>query len=784
MKKIRFLAFCLLLSSLSHAQYKVRFIINENTTIKHDSIYVTGTFSNWDSTANVKYQLQPYGKNQRSVVVNMPAGEHRYKFHRGSWFTVEKQYNAEEVYDRIVSINKDIVFTDTILGWRDEIIRDKMIGLASDKPDSSKIQIMAALANIYGFFPEYFNADSAFYYAQSALSMQQRIKETVKSSQLNLHEYNIQLMNLQEVIASLLHSLGNYTKSLELRFENVKLAEEEKDVWSVIEAIRRITADYYSMKEYQNVLIYGKRIDSIIAKINKNARGYAWASWTANNIIADAYYKLGRPDSALYYGLKMKAIHVMNTWPGYIITGDLLLGDIYSANGMIDSAFSYYRNTIPVALSQSAVQAIAQIQTGMARLFQKTGRIDSALIYARRALLFYQTNKTTVRAWGENNDSYVAEISPLLAELYRANGQLDSAYLYLRLSVTIKDSLYNSDKVRQFQTLGFNEVSRRQQLEQQNREAKQQYLTKIKMYGLISIITGFVVLAFILYRNNKQKQKANVLLQSQKQEIEKTLGELRTTQKQLIQSEKMASLGELTAGIAHEIQNPLNFVNNFSEVNKELLVELKEEISKGNLNEVKTIADDVISNEEKINHHGKRADAIVKGMLQHSRSSSGVKEPTDINALADEYLRLAYHGLRAKDKSFNATMQTDFDPAIGIVNVVPQDIGRVILNLITNAFYVVNEKKKSGLIGYDPTVTVATKKTNAGVLITVKDNGNGIPAAVRDKIFQPFFTTKPTGQGTGLGLSMSYDIVKAHGGELKVETKEGEGTTFFISLPG
>jgi signal transduction histidine kinase len=245
----------------------------------------------------------------------------------------------------------------------------------------------------------------------------------------------------------------------------------------------------------------------------------------------------------------------------------------------------------------------------------------------------------------------------------------------------------------------------------------------------------------------------------------------------------MASLGELTAGIAHEIQNPLNFVNNFSEVNRELLAEMKDEMDKGNIVDAKEIANDVIANQEKINHHGKRADAIVKGMLQHSQSGSGVKEPADINALADEYLRLAYHGLRAKDKSFNATLKTNFDENIGKVNIIPQDIGRVILNLITNAFYAVNERSKQGIAGYEPTVEVSTRKEGDKVLIAVKDNGDGIPQKILDKIFQPFFTTKPTGQGTGLGLSLSYDIVKAHGGELKVETKAGEGSEFIIYLP-
>jgi len=251
----------------------------------------------------------------------------------------------------------------------------------------------------------------------------------------------------------------------------------------------------------------------------------------------------------------------------------------------------------------------------------------------------------------------------------------------------------------------------------------------------------------------------------------------------LIQSEKMASLGELTAGIAHEIQNPLNFVNNFSEVSHELLIEMKEELNNGDLEEVREITNDIEQNLEKINHHGKRASDIVKGMLQHSRSSDGKKEPTDINALADEYLRLAYHGLRAKDKSFNATLETDFDQSIGLLNISPQDMGRVVLNLITNAFYAVDEKKKSGAENYEPTVTVMTKKEGDHLEIKVVDNGDGIPKKVLDKIFQPFFTTKPTGQGTGLGLSLSYDIVKSHGGELKVETSVGKGTSFIIQLP-
>ena len=364
-----------------------------------------------------------------------------------------------------------------------------------------------------------------------------------------------------------------------------------------------------------------------------------------------------------------------------------------------------------------------------------------------------------------------------LATIYKSQNKSDSAFIYLQYATAAKDSLLSLEKIKQIQNIGFDEQLRLQELEKEKIESQ----TKIRTYTLLAGLGVFLAIGMILYRNNRQKQKANKVL-------EKTLTNLKSTQSQLIQSEKMASLGELTAGIAHEIQNPLNFVNNFSEVSTELVDEMNEEMGKGNMEDAKLIAQDLKQNLEKIYHHGKRAGDIVKGMLQHSRSSSGIKEPTDINALADEYLRLAYHGLRAKDKFFNATMKTDYDESIGNINIIPQDIGRVILNLITNAFYAAPLPPEGGFLDpeykHSPTVWVSTKKLGDKVLISVRDNGPGIPKKILDKIFQPFFTTKPTGQGTGLGLSLAYDIVKAHGGELKVETKEGEGSEFIISLPG
>jgi signal transduction histidine kinase len=304
-------------------------------------------------------------------------------------------------------------------------------------------------------------------------------------------------------------------------------------------------------------------------------------------------------------------------------------------------------------------------------------------------------------------------------------------------------------------------------------------------YGLC--VVGLIFMADRIQRRRllaRERERTKDRELAQAKEIEKAYTELKTTQAQLIQAEKMASLGELTAGIAHEIQNPLNFVNNFSEVNTELIDELKEDLQKGKTNEAISIADNVKQNNEKITYHGKRADSIVKGMLQHSRNSNGKKEPTDINTLADECLRLSYHGMRAKDNSFNIKMETQFDSSLPLININSQEVGRVLLNLFTNAFYSLQQKKRQAGDHFEPTVTVKTTKTLNGISIIVSDNGNGIPQKVIDKIFHPFFTTKPTGEGTGLGLSMSYDIItKGHGGELKVETKEGEFAEFTITLP-
>ena len=464
----------------------------------------------------------------------------------------------------------------------------------------------------------------------------------------------------------------------------------------------------------------------------------------------------------------------------------------YDASGQILKKNENYTEAIPFfkkslenfSKQEQYAWAIPYALVNLTDCYFNIGDYKLALQYGLRCLERDKTNP--------NTSLINKRVTLWLSKIYEKLGNKTLAYNYLKIHQEIVEE---SEKLDELNRIADEEVKAILDKSQKEIDAleKEKELTKQKsktqrllIFSIAGAFMSALILALILYRNNKSKQKANSLLQEQKEEIETTLEKLEATQTQLIQAEKMASLGELTAGIAHEIQNPLNFVNNFSEVNKEMLEELKAERLKPHVDRDDQLEDeiigDVIANEEKISHHGKRADAIVKGMLQHSQSSSGKKEPTNINALVDEYLRLAYHGLRAKDKSFNASFETDLDASIGKVNIVPQDMGRVIMNLVSNAFYAVNERKQQSKEGYEPTVTVSSKKVGDSIQVIVADNGNGIPQKVLDKIFQPFFTTKPTGQGTGLGLSLSYDIVKAHGGEIKVESVEGEGTTFKIEL--
>lgn len=628
--------------------------------------------------------------------------------------------------------------------------------ISTGNNDTATVLSMVELADQYKFS----NVDSALFYGQKAF---------VVSRKLKFYEGEYKSLF---ILGYALSMTGNSTRALELELKALRITEKYNFTIGRGQILNRLGIIYRSAGDFSSSLFYHKKS----LQLFNSSRNYNMAV-PAEVYLGMTYRALNVLDSALFYSLradkKIKQYGDSTMSCPNLIT----LGRIQLVKGNVQPALNYFQQALSdgYLIDQYFFTSIANIE--IAEIYQQAGQRDSTIYYAQRALDDAQKNGSGLS---------IAEVSIFLSSLHEKSN-LELALRYHKMAVAALKKTNKLDNLNAIKNLmAFDEEERQFEMA----TTKASYQNKVRQYALITGLGIFLLIAFFLYRNNKQKQNANALLHHEKEEVntqklkaEEALSELKSTQAQLIQSEKMASLGELTAGIAHEIQNPLNFVNNFSEVSNELIDEMNEELDKGDINEAKVIADDIKQNLEKINYHGKRADAIVKGMLQHSRSSAGKYEPTDINALADEYLRLAYHGLRAKDKSFNATLNTDFDESIGKINIIAQDMGRVILNLITNAFYAVKDKQMQIAEGYEPTVSVSTKKINDVVEISVRDNGNGIPQKVLDKIFQPFFTTKPTGQGTGLGLSLSYDIVKAHGGELKVKTTENEGTEFIIELP-
>ncbi len=454
------------------------------------------------------------------------------------------------------------------------------------------------------------------------------------------------------------------------------------------------------------------------------------------------------------------------------------LGIVYAKLDSIPKAINYFDTAISLSKKQGNLVACCKALIELAKVQNKQNILQPALANGLEALQMAEKM---------GQAQLLKDANETVSATYEAMGDNKNALKHYKEFKIYSDSLKNIAGERAAANYKAEYEFSKKELEFRHQTLQQRWI----IVTILGCLLSLALIVFIINRNRKKLNLANRLLQKnneivnvEKANVEQALSKLTATQTRLIHAEKMASLGELTAGIAHEIQNPLNFVNNFSEVSNDLIDEMKEELLKGNYEDVNAISDDLKQNLQKINHHGKRADAIVKGMLQHSRSTSSIiKEPTDINKLADEYLRLTYQGLRAKEKSFNAILKTDFDESVGKVNIIPQDIGRVLLNLITNAFYAVDEKRKLAVADYEPTVAISTKKIDNKIEIKVTDNGNGIPKNIVDKIFQPFFTTKPTGQGTGLGLSMAYDVIKVHGGEINVDSNEGEGTNFIISLP-
>ena len=600
----------------------------------------------------------------------------------------------------------------------------------------------------------------------SASCMQMvNIAQQLKSDSLLAIAYN----NLGSYFS---YNKGDFATGLEFYFKGIPLAERSRDKRRISSLYFDIAGVYAILENYQEATKNNKKGLENLPDNSSSLYNFMLNQYQRNTI--DNFLATDKPDSALYFISLFD--ETTQALPGVLYTyiSNLFKGAAYAMKGDSTIAEIYFRKSVELSPSVKATDSKYDFYKYYIPFLLASNRPSEALIQARQLLELGHNSK---------NENLKVAGAKYLRLVFDKMNLVDSAYYYARMEAELNEEIFSQTNKNKIQSFAFSEQIRSMEEKNKADSYQNQLRQKTLLFGLAIIL----IIAFILYRNNKQKQKANNVLLQQKKEIESTLSKLKTTQSQLIQSEKMASLGELTAGIAHEIQNPLNFVNNFSELNIELIRDLKSEIRNNNLDEVSALATDIESNSEKINHHGKRSDAIVKGMLQHSRSSSGQKELTDINALCDEYLRLSYHGLRAKDKSFNAKLETDFDSSLPKLNVVPQDIGRVVLNLINNAFYAVSEKskvesQKSGT-SYEPTVTVSTKNVGDKIEISVKDNGSGIPEHIKEKIFQPFFTTKPTGQGTGLGLSLSYDIVKAHGGEVTVVSKDGAGSEFIIKLP-
>ncbi len=602
-------------------------------------------------------------------------------------------------------------------------------------------------------------------------------------------------LNLKLDEASLLNSKGiilmqeeKFSKSLESYLKALNIAKDptiEKNVWNLSpgqtprSARLVVLSTSYDLIGLLNAYT-GNWIDNIKNQMKnyREAEKYAKEAGDTRQIayinfhMGIAYMNGGKYDSALL--LIKNAITTFSDLKDTSGSGRALkyLGDTYQRLGNFDIAAKTILQSISLLKTTNDYVHLGLAYISLNRVYTDIKKNDSALYYAKESLKIYERRKDPIG----KKDAY-----NLLDSYYDQMGRTDSASVYLKLAKSLSDSL--GEEVRKnllsFQDVVVAEQVKLEKLEKEKIETREKSRTYLLMAGILVSI----VIALLLYINNQHRKKTNETLRQRNEEIENALHQLRSAQAQLIQSEKMASLGELTAGIAHEIQNPLNFVNNFSEVNSELLAELEEAAATGDLQEVKLIVQDLKANEDKIRHHGKRADSIVKGMLQHSQKGSVQKELTDLNAMADEYLRLAFHGFRAKDKTFQSDFSTSFDPSIGKVNIVQQDIARVLLNLINNAFYAVNEKRKLGIPGYEPSVHITTLRQAKEVRVEVKDNGQGISPANIKKIFQPFFTTKPTGEGTGLGLSLCYDMMKAHNGEIQVSSVEGEGSKFTIVIP-
>lgn len=647
---------------------------------------------------------------------------------------------------------------------QEQKVADSFLHIYRNKslPDTAKLEVLKQLS-----FNEVNDYNQALQYANELIMLSIKL-----DNEKYLFDGYLQKGNKLRI-------LGNYPEALDDFLKSADVAKKSNDITQEGSAYDAI-ADVYSLTDdYEKSMLYHRMA---IANFARSLDSGTLASAIFNT--GEAFRNFNAYDSALIYFQRAEKIFEKINSPLGKAYAQGNMGMVYNSLGKNNLAERNLASAILYFQTSRNYAPVCEYDLSLADIYLRKGNATAALNYAKKSLEIAQQGKLKEQ---------IKSADQKLSDLYDSTHEPELALKYYKDYIAVKDSIINLDAQKKMQNAQakFDDDRKNAELRALH---KKQTLQKILLFISLGILALIIVLVIKLLSNIKQKQRAYILLNKQKEiseqqrdQTNKALQELKRTQAHLVQSEKMASLGQLTAGIAHEIQNPLNFVNNFSDMNTELIAELQEENSKGNAAAVHTIAEDVLSNSDKIRYHGRRVDAIVKGMIEHSRSGAPEKRMTNINHLVDEYFRLAYFGLTAKDKTFSLAVpiaiETDFDPGAGELNIVPQEMGRVILNLANNSFHAVAEKSNTTPKDYNPIVSVSTKKTNDQLLISVRDNGTGIPAHLLDKIFQPFFTTKAPGHGTGLGLSISYDIVKAHGGQITVQSEVGKGSDFVVALP-
>ena len=671
--------------------------------------------------------------------------------------------------------------------------------LTTDIPDTSRVDALISLSQLlYGV-----NADEAEKYSQEATELAGKIND-IKRKALALKSIGIAnyykgdyvnvvddwtksldafrsiedkkgIANLLSNLGAVFEATGDTESAMQYYLESLKIAEENGDIKREATVLQNLGVLYSNMFDYETSEGYYTKALEIFRTNNISNQGIATISMN----LSEVFLKSKDYTKAIEYANDSKTLFKAENHPS-TPQAMLMLCEIFIAQSKYDEALSEAQKAYQLAVANNNKPTTHKALNSIGTIYNAQNNPE--------AIKNFKEGIAIGEKLGKNIDLQTAYIG--LQKAYRIAGRYKEALVAQDSVASITNFILNVEKDSKLSNLQlqFDLEKREAKIEQLNAESELSALRLEKqrnsrniLFGLFSlfILGGFG--AYTYYKNRELDR----LVKERTHELSDTIENLKSTQSQLIHAEKMAALGELTAGIAHEIQNPLNFVNNFSEVSGELLVEVEEEMAEGNTEDVEEILGDLKQNLEKINHHGKRASQIVRGMLDHSRTGSTEKTPTDINQVCDEFLRLSYHGIRAKDKSFNSSFNTQFDENIGLIDVVSQDFGRVILNLINNAFYAVDKKKQSQEDnGYSPEVNLFTKDNGDTVEIRVEDNGGGMPKEVIEKVFQPFFTTKPTGEGTGLGLSLSYDIItKGHNGTIKVDSQEGAGTTFTIQLP-